>query len=225
MIFDVRGAATATTMASGGPQAKPIVVKVAGTYTVKPSKEIVKAVPLATTPKRAPAGANSVTGSGQGIFGPIRFPERALKAGDTWSGSIPVAENADLKGITMHYESTLVGFEMYQSFPCARVESNLSYKGTMPGIDAQIRKQVPAGSKLTSVGELTGTLTSYYVLDRGWAMNESAKINVILNISVTVNGRAIEFGGTIDTDQHSAVVGYPAYDAALVPKAGSASAR
>ncbi len=91
----------------------------------------------------------------------------------------------------------------------------------MPGVEAQVRKQLPKDSKVSSSGQLTGSETTYYVLDRGWPLNDEAKLTVVLNLSLTAKGQTLEVGGTVDTDSHAAVSGYPAYDPSLVPKAAA----
>lgn len=157
------------------------------------------------------------------LFGSIRFPDKVLKSGDSWTGTLTITQAADLQGITLHYDSTLAGFEMYQGFPCARVETNFSYDGPLPGIEAQARKQLPAGSKIKATGQLTGSETSYFALDRGWSLNDQMKLTVAVNVSLTAKGQAVEVGGTINIDRHEDVTGYPAYDPSLVPKVAAAS--
>jgi len=217
--FEAHDSSRATTVNNSGLAVKPIAVSVSGLYTLKPNLDLIKSVPLAVS-KKGSSQQLAVSG-GINFFGVVRFPDKALKSGDSWSGTARITDGSELKGITLRYESTLAGFEMYQSFPCARVETNYSYKGPLPGIEAQVRKQLPAGSKVTSDGQLTGTETTYYVLDRGWPLNDQAKITVALNLSLTAKGQSLEVGGTIDTESHNAVVGYPAYDPSLVPKAVS----
>ena len=223
MMFAVTDTITTNMTNSSNQPVKPTVFRAASLYTVRPNLEVIRSTPIGVANKKTGTSANTGS-SASGMFGVIRFPDKVLKSGDTWSGNISVTNNSDLRGISMHFEATVAGFEMYQGFPCARVETNYSYKGPLPGVEAQVRKQIPAGSKLASEGQLTGTETTFYALDRGWPLNESAKITVALALTVTVNGQMLEVGGTIDTDSHSAVVGYPTYDPSLVPKVAASTA-
>lgn len=216
--FDIRSTSISTVTTSGGQAPKSITRHSAGLYTVKPNMEVVRLEAASGTQKSGSRPAVSARSGAKQVFGVVRFPDRALKSGDSWSGSMLVTDVSDISGITVNYQATLVAFELYQNFPCARVETTYSYKGRLPSIEAQIRKGLPAGAKLTDSGELTGTETTYYALDRGWPLNDEAKVTVALNFTLTTDKGALEFGGTIDTDSHSGVSGYPAYDASLVPK-------
>jgi hypothetical protein len=220
----VRGTTRLTVTDAAGQPARRITASRAMLCTVKSNLELVKTASLgsAASSKQAArkAGAAPTVTVAQS-FGLIRFPDKPVKAGDTWSGTVTITEGDDLRGATLHYTATVVGFEMYQSFPCAHVEVNFNYHGPLPAIDAQARKSLPKGSKMTSVGDLTGSETTYYVLDRGWPLNDQMKLTVALNVVVTTPERQFEVGGTIDVDDHSAVTGYPPYAPALVPAVAS----
>ena len=206
-----------------GQALKQKVVQRAALCTVKPNMDVVKMVPVPSkVPSKDSAGRAPLTGANQ-AFSSIRFPERALKPGDSWSGLVPIVQEDDLKGVTLTYHATVIGFEMYQNFPCAHVEVIYTYQGALPAIEAQIRKSLPKGSSVAGGGELTGTETSYFVLDRGWSLNDEVKLNIALHFTITINGRQQEVGGTIDANVHSAVTACPAYDPSLVPAVGSAS--
>jgi hypothetical protein len=218
MQFAMQATGRGTISSSGGVASKPVSTHVAVTYTVKPNMDVVKRSAVTATAKSGGKTVKESTAEFGGFLGTIRLPDRALKTGDAWSGSFTSTGNDDLRGITLSYQSTLAGFEMYQSFPCARVETNYTYNGPMPAINAQIRKLLPKGATLSGGGQLTGTETALYALDRGWPMSDHFKLTVGLNFTVTTKDGAVEFGGTIEADSNNAVSGYPPYDASLVPK-------
>lgn len=145
----------------------------------------------------------------------VTLPPRALKAGDTWSGTYPVQNVPELRGINLTYHATLVGFESYQGFPSARVEINVDYSGPMPALDAIARKQMPKGYTMRCTGKVTGSETNYYSLDRGWMLERQARYSTNATFNVVVNGQDIELGGTVDNEEHMAVTARPAYDKSL----------
>ena len=158
------------------------------------------------------------------LFGVVRFPDKEVKTGDTWSGSAVVPSGPALKGVSVHFDSTIAGFEMYQNLPCVRVETNFTYTGPLPELEIRVRKQVPKRAKVSGIGVLTGSQTTYYALDRGWPLNDQIKLTLALSFSVTLNGQTVDVGGTSDAEVHIAATGYPDYDPSLVPKTEGASA-
>ncbi len=167
-----------------------------------------------------PAGLSGVTSQS---FGAITFPNRVLRPGDTWTGHVRLPQHDALGGALLTYKTTLTGFEMYQEFPCAHVEVTYAYKGPVPGIDAQVRQSLPNGVTFTGSGELSGTETAYYALDRGWALNDQTRLSIELRYTVTANGNQLEVGGTIDAEDTSAVTGYPGFDPGLVSSVTASS--
>jgi len=222
--IEAHGTTRVTVTNAVGQSAKPITSSRSILCTVRSNLEMVKATPLGTTRGSKQVGHTLATAPTVVVsqsFGLVRFPDKPVKAGDTWSGTVTITEADDLRGATLHYTATVVGFEMYQSFPCAHVEVNFNYHGPLPAIEAQSRKTLPKGSKVSCTGDLTGSETAYYVLDRGWPLNDQTKLTVALNLVVTANDKQFEVGGTIDVDDHSAVTGYPPYAPALVPAVAS----
>jgi hypothetical protein len=223
--LEVRGTTRLTNSDTNGQPHRQTITPRPVVFTVKPTLEIAKITPLSggTMRKRAAtAAANSTAGSEQLTFGLVRFPDRVLKAGDTWSGTATLPALAELGYIPVSYNATLVAFEMYQSFPCARVEVSFSYNGALPKVEARIRKTAPKITKMTSMGHVTGLETVYYSLDRGWFLNDEIKVSSTIDFVVTVSGRTVEFGGTTDIESHAAVTAYPPYDPSLVPKVAAA---
>jgi hypothetical protein len=222
--IEMRDTASVTATNPLGQTVKPTVIHQAVLCTVKPNLEVVKTTTLSsTTAAKHAIASGSYSTSNAMSFGAIRLPDRVLKPGDSWSGQVPMTMNDDLKGTTLSYQATLIGFEMYQSFPCAHVDVNYSYKGRLPAIDAQVRKSLPKATKVESEGQLTGTETVYYVLDRGWPLNDQIKLTIAVNLMITANNQTLEVGGTIELDEHSAVNAYPPYNPSLVPSIGTPS--
>jgi hypothetical protein len=216
--IEIRDNVKVTATNAIGQAVKPTVVHQAAIYTVKPNLEVVKTTAL--TPASASKSTAAYAANSAGLnsdFGAIRLPDKTLKPGDMWTGQVPMRLNDDLKGTTLSYQATLIGFEMYQSFPCAHVEVNYSYKGRLPAIDAQVRKSLPKATKVESEGQLTGTETVYYVLDRGWPLNAQLRLTIAINLTITANNQTLDVGGTLELDEHSAVNAYPPYDPSLVP--------
>ncbi len=116
MQFELRDTTRLTTSNTGGIAVKPVTVSEAGIFTFSPNLSVIKRVPLSAG-KKATGSQPKLANTGRVSFGVIRFPDRVLKAGDTWSGSAVIAEGSALDGITLHYDATLAGIEMYQSFP------------------------------------------------------------------------------------------------------------
>lgn len=218
LLFDLHESGKATISQSLAKGTNTISIGLSGLYAVKPDLTVVKRTGFTSYAKGAHAAEASIDPGSIQVFGAARFPDRVLKPGDTWSGSVQVAGDPNLRGTTISYQASLAGFEMYQSFPCARVEVNYSYKGPLPGITAQIRKGLPKASQLSGSGDLSGSETIYYALDRGWPLSAQSRITVALNYSVTVNSQKVEFGGTIEAESRQSVTGYPPYEPSLVPK-------
>lgn len=141
---------------TGGAPTQQGAVRSSGLYTIKPTLEVVKHVAQGAVPKSGAKsgskGTQVVVSSSSNLVAGIRFPEKVVKAGDTWSGTTVVTEAGDFRGVSLHYTATLAGFEMYQSFPCAHVDVTYTYNGPMPAIEAQIRKRLPAGAKVAGSG-------------------------------------------------------------------------
>jgi hypothetical protein len=215
-VWEVHLSGKTTTENTGGTPPKTTTARSAGIFTVKPNMEVVSNAPLAS--KAGHMTGASVANARPQLFGPVRFPDRVLKSGDTWSGSTPITGSSDLKGVTLAYTATVLGFEMYHDLPSAQIEIHYTYKGRVPAIEAQLHKLLPAGYKLTSSGDVGGSETIYYSLDRGWALNETIKLGVALRIVISTGKGDLEVAGSIDVDGHSIVTGYPAYDASMAPK-------
>lgn len=146
------------------------------------------------------------------------LPDRVLKPGDTWSANIPSSgSNPYLKGITVSVQGTLIGFEMFQGFPCAHVEYVISYKGFLPALMAQVKKHLPSGARAEVTGEVNGTEVDYYALDRGVPLDEVTKVTLTVSVGMSKQGNTINYGGSYQVEQHSAVNAYPAYAPSLVP--------
>jgi hypothetical protein len=223
--LEVRGAAGKIETDANGKRTVTKIPASAALYTLKPSTVKVKVTPLSTNASKngKPAQAGSPQNPAAIGFNPIPFPEKALKAGDSWSGRIAAGGgDPSMQGVIINYQANLVGFEMYQSFPCARVEYNFSYKGPFHGLEAQLLKQgAPKGGKISSIGQLTGSSTVYFTLDRGYPLDDNQKMNINVTFTLTANQRTLELGGSIDSDSHAAVTAYPAYEPSLVPTVSS----
>jgi hypothetical protein len=207
--------------------------------TVPPAAWLVTYLPDGKRTGRTPLPDTKATGqdgtdappveNSQGDDGLINeppFPAKALRVGDTWTGEIPMLPKEVSADPRVSYTAKLTAIERRQDVPCARVEYTLS--ATSKQLPELLTSKLSELAKGVGTVKMDGTITVYYTLDRGVAIDREDKSTITMRFNLSEpdadtdelsNHRVVKVtiksGATIKTTK------VPAYMPSLVPSAAA----
>jgi hypothetical protein len=213
-----------TKVEEGASKTTPSELK-AYVETFAPSFKRLSRVKLATTPPKAAtkgkkrAGAASKSKREDDTLENPPFPDKVLHVGDTWQGTLPM-RFASLENQELAYTAKLAAVEFRQSLPCAKVEYVISMH--IDQLPKEALDRFPSNARINGDYTIEGTLTDYYRLDRGTAVESVGSIQLTLQYEIKVpnpnGGDDLPFAleGNGEYGVKDMTTKGPAYDASLV---------
>jgi hypothetical protein len=125
------------------------------------------------------------------------LPEKPVKKGDTWKGSVKIPGAVMGEDETIEYRSTLLGEERYGGAVCSKIKTKATVAFTAS-------EDVPdLSGKVTAKARVTGDYTWLFDPARGMIVKTDSVQKVTFSINITMDGNplvSVSMTGTINSN-------------------------